>query len=224
MNRMMNRTASNALSDADVCLFVCEANRWTREDQDALERIAEHTLPVIAVLNKIDKVHPKEVLLETIAELAERYSFAEVVPISAKSGNNVERLEQLLPIYLPLSTPLFPEEMKTDRDDSFRIAEVVREKLTLNLRQEVPYGLTVQVENFEEDEAGLLIHAVIWVERSSQKGIVVGKGGQLLKRVGRAARLELRDTFGKPVHLELWVKVKENWADNEQEIQRLGYD
>jgi GTP-binding protein Era len=114
--------------------------------------------------------------------------------------------------------------MKTDRDDTFRIAEVIREKLTLNLRQEVPYGLTVQIEKLDYDESGVAIHAVIWVERDSQKGIVVGKGGSLLKKVGRAARLELKADMSRPVHLELWVKVKDNWADSERELLRLGYD
>ena len=114
--------------------------------------------------------------------------------------------------------------MQTDRSETFRIAEIIREKLTLSLRQEVPYGLTVQVERLARDEQGLDIHAVIWVERDSQKGIVVGKGGSVLKRVGRAARLELNDVLGGRVHLELWVKVKDNWADNEQDLLRLGYE
>ena len=224
MNRMMNRTASNALSDADLCLFVCEANRWTKEDQDALDRITKAAVTTIAVLNKTDKVHPKEVLLETIAEMSQRHTFAEVVPVSAKLGENLQSLVKVIPDYMPESEPLFPVEMKTDRDDTFRIAEVIREKLTLNLRQEVPYGLTVQIEKLDYEESGVAIHAVIWVERDSQKGIVVGKGGSLLKKVGRAARLELKADMSRPVHLELWVKVKDNWADSERELLRLGYD
>lgn len=224
MNRMMNRTASNALIDADLCLFVCEANRWTKEDQDALDRIKNTAVTTIAVLNKTDKVHPKEVLLETIAEMSERHTFVEVVPVSAKLGENLQSLVQVIPGYMPESEPLFPVEMKTDRNDTFRIAEVIREKLTLNLRQEVPYGLTVQIEKLDYEESGVAIHAVIWVERDSQKGIVVGKGGSLLKKVGRAARLELKADMSRPVHLELWVKVKDNWADSERELLRLGYD
>jgi GTP-binding protein Era len=224
MNRMMNRTAFNALSDADLCLFVCEANRWTKEDQDALDRIRNTAVTTIAVLNKTDKVHPKEVLLETIAEMSQRHTFAEVVPVSAKLGENLQSLVRVIPDYMPESEPLFPVEMKTDRDDTFRIAEVIREKLTLNLRQEVPYGLTVQIEKLDYEESGVAIHAVIWVERDSQKGIVVGKGGSLLKKVGRAARLELKADMSQPVHLELWVKVKDNWADSERELLRLGYD
>lgn len=224
MNRMMNRTAANALIDADVIMFVTEANRWTVEDQDVLERLQTTSAPVIAVMNKIDKVHPREMLLQAIAEMSARYEFNEVVPISARSHDNVDRLVGLVPGFLPESPPLYPQEMITDRSQNFRIAEVVREKLTLALRQEVPYGLTVQVERFAQDDNGIEINAIIWIDRDSQKGIVVGKGGRLLKKVGRAARLELKAEFGVPVHLELWVKVKDNWSDNEQELLRLGYE
>ena len=153
MNRMMNRTAANALSDADLCMFVCEANRWTREDQSALDKVRSAGLPTVAVLNKTDKVHPKEVLLETIAEMSARHEFREVIPLSAKTGENLDRLKTVIPGYLPESAALFPAESKTDRDETFRIAEIVREKLTLSLRQEVPYGLTVQVERMERDES-----------------------------------------------------------------------
>jgi GTP-binding protein Era len=224
MNRLMNRTAANALIDADVIMFVTEANRWTAEDQDVLERLQTTSAPVIAVMNKIDKVHPREMLLQVLAEMSARYKFAEVVPISAKLRDNVDRLVALVPGFLPESPPLYPQDMITDRSENFRIAEVVREKLTLALRQEVPYGLTVQVERFERDDNGIAINAIIWIDRDSQKGIVVGKGGKLLKKVGRAARLELKAEFGVPVHLELWVKVKDNWSDNEKELLRLGYE
>jgi GTP-binding protein Era len=224
MNRLMNRTAANALIDADLILFMTEANRWTAEDQDVLERLESVQAPVIALLNKIDKVHPKEVLLEALSTMSARHEFAEVIPISARRREEVGNLCDLVPAYLPPSGPLFPEDMITDRSENFRIAEVVREKLTLALRQEVPYGLTVQIERFVRDDNGIEINAIIWVERDSQKGIVVGKGGSLLKKVGRAARLELKAEFGVPVHIELWVKVKDNWADSEKDLLRLGYE
>ena len=224
MNRHMNRTAANALQDADLVLFLCEAMRWTPEDQDVLERLESVRAPVIAVLNKIDKVEPREKLLEAIRAMAGRRDFDEVVPICARRRDDVERLSALVPRYLPESVPLFPADMVTDRSESFGIAEVVREKLMLALSQEVPYGLTVQVERLERGDRGIDVHAVIWVERDSQKGIVVGKGGRVLKNVGRAARLELKDQLGQPVHLELWVKVRENWADNEQDLVRFGYE
>jgi len=224
MNRMMNRTAANALIDADVVLFMTEANRWTEEDQDVLLRLESTSAPVIALMNKTDKVHPKEMLLQALAEMSGRYEFADVMPISAKKTDNLDKLNEILPGFLPESEPLFPEDMITDRSTSFLAAEVIREKLTLNLRQEVPYGLTVQVERYVKDESGIEIHAVIWVERDSQKGIVVGKNGSVLKRVGRSARLELKAQEGVPVHVELWVKVKDNWADSEKDLLRLGYE
>jgi len=178
----------------------------------------------VALLNKIDRVHPKEILLAALATMSERRKFAEVIPISARRRDGLAALNELVPGYLPESDPLFPEDMFTDRSKDFRAAEVVREKLTLALRQEIPYGLTVQIERFETDENGVAIHAVIWVEKDSQKGIVVGKGGGLLKKIGRAARLELKDEYGVPVHLEMWVKVKDNWADSERDLLRLGYE
>lgn len=224
MNRLMNRTAAHALADADVVLFVSDATRWTGEDDDVLKRLQKIGTPVVAVINKIDRLQPREKLLEVIAHLAARREFAEIIPISALRQDNLEELMAMLPQYLPESPPLFPEDMHTDRSREFHAAEVIREKLTLMLHQELPYGLTVQVERYLEDDAGVSINAIIWVERESQKGIVVGKGGTGLKRVGRAARLELKEQLGRSVHLELWVKVKSNWADNEQDLANLGYE
>ncbi len=189
-----------------------------------MQRLQSTSRPVIAILNKIDKVHPKETLLQALAEMSQRYEFAEVIPISARKGDNVDRLSELLPGFLPDSEPLFPEDMVTDRSRSFRAAEVIREKLMLDLRQEVPYGLTVQIERYDEGASGIEIFATIWVERDSQKGIVVGKDGSVLRKVGRAARLDLKAELGVPVHLELWVKVKANWADSEKDLMRLGYE
>ena len=224
MNRLMNRTAANALRDADVVLFVSVATRWTAEDADVLERLEACRAPVIAVLNKIDKVSPKEELLHALSAMSARHAFAEIVPVSAKKLDNLEKLVSLISAYLPKSPPLYPEDMKTDRNAEFQAAEVVREKLTLLLHQELPYGLSVQVERFVKEERGVAISAVIWVERDSQKGMVVGKNGAVLKTVGRAARLELAEQLGRPVHLELWVKVKSNWADSEKDLLSLGYD
>ena len=147
-----------------------------------------------------------------------------MLPVSAKKVDNVDALVQVIPKYLPESPFLFPADMQTDRSTAFRAAELVREKLTLQLHQELPYGLTVQIERFEEEGKQLIIDAVIWVERDSQKGIVVGKGGKVLKTVGQSARLELAEQLRRPVHLELWVKVKDNWSDSDKELQRFGYD
>jgi len=223
INRMMNRTAASALADADLVLFVSEAGRWTDEDGDVLRRLQSISVPVVAVLNKVDLVHPKEKLLEAIAEIAKRHKFAEILPLSARKQDKLDTLLTMIPNYLPESPQLFPDDMRTDRSIEFQTAEVIREKLTLSLHQEVPYGLTVQIENFETDDGRTAISAIIWVERDSQKGIVVGKGGGVLKRIGKAARLELKERLGHPVHLELWVKVKDNWADSEKDLLRLGY-
>jgi len=224
MNRLMNRTAASALADADLVLFVTDATRWTNEDDDVLKRLETCNSPVIALLNKVDKVHPKEKLFDALDAMSARYGFEEIVPISAQKHDNLEQLMKMIPAYLPESPPLFPEDMHTDRSEEFHAAEVVREKLTLSLHQELPYGLTVQIERFLKEDSGANINAVIWVERDSQKGIVVGKNGSVLKKVGRAARLEIAEALACPVHLELWVKVKSNWADNEKDLMNLGYD
>ena len=224
MNRLMNRTAASALADADLVLFISDATRWTAEDDDVLKRVETCHAPVVALLNKVDKVHPKEKLFDALRVMSERFEFAEVVPISAKKHDNLDQLMAVIPRYLPESPPLFPEDMHTDRSPDFHAAEIVREKLTLLLHQELPYGLTVQVERYLTEKSGVTIHAVIWVERDSQKGIVVGKNGGVLKKVGRAARLELKEQLHCPVHLELWVKVKSNWADSEKDLLSLGYD
>ncbi|MDX1517738.1 MAG: GTPase Era [Woeseiaceae bacterium] len=224
MNRVMNRAAANAVLDADVVLFVLEADRWTDEDADVLGRIQKSGRPAIAVLNKVDTVHPKDAILGALQRLSERHAFEEMIPVSARDGTNLDVITQQVTRYLPLSPPLYPDDMRTDKSREFQAAEVIREKLTLMLHQELPYGLTVQVERLTETDGRFSIDAVIWVERDSQKGIVVGKGGSRLKMIGREARLELKHALGAPVHLELWVKVKQNWADNEKDLQALGID
>ena len=220
----MNRTAANAVADAELVLFVSEAGRWTDEDSDVIRRLKNVSAPVVAVLNKVDLVHPKEKLLVAISAMSARHEFVDILPASAQKHDNLDALLSLIPGYLPESPQLFPSDMQTDRSSEFQAAEIIREKLTLSLHQEIPYGLTVQIEKYETDADRTTINAIIWVERDSQKGIVVGKGGSVLKRVGQAARLELKQRLGRSVHLELWVKVKDNWADNEQDLLRLGYE
>lgn len=224
MNRLMNRTAANALADADLVLFVTEATRWTDEDSDVLQRLKSVQAPVIALLNKVDRVQPKERLLAELSTMSARYEFADIYPISALKKDNLDALLEAIPNYLPESPPLFPEDMQTDRSKEFVAAEVIREKLTEMLHQEVPYGLTVQIERYVSDNDRLTINAVILVDKDSQKGIVVGKGGQVLKRVGQSARRDLMAQLDCRVHLELWVKVKDNWSDSEQDLLRLGFE
>jgi GTP-binding protein Era len=227
INRYMNRTALASLADADVNLFVIEALRWTEEDERALEELRRAGRPIILVINKVDRAQPKERLLPFIAEVSSRAEFAEVLPLSALKHKNLERVPEVIGRYLPESPQLYPADQLTDASDRFMAAEIVREKLTRRLQEELPYGLFVEIEGLgeAEDEPGkLVIQAVIWVERTGQKAIVIGKGGELLKEVGRAARLELRDHFGRPVHLELWVKVREGWSDDESALRRFGFE
>ena len=224
MNRHMNKAAVASLNDADVNLFVIEALRWMDEDQRVLEQLIERGQPVIVIVNKVDKVFPKERLLPYMEELLRRAKFAEVIPLSGLKGTGVDDLPAVLARYLPQSPPHFPPDQITDRSEQFQASEIVREKLTYRLRQELPYGVTVGIERFEEEEGRLMINAVIWVERTGQKAIVIGQGGEQLKEVGRSSRLEMNELFKRPVHLELWVKVKENWSDNENALRQLGYE
>ncbi len=224
MNRYLNRAAAHALVEADVALFVIQALRWTPEDQDVLERLQQARVEIIGVVNKIDRVRPKAKLLPFLAEVAGRGSFAELVPVSALRETNLECLPQLIIVRLPPGPPVYAGGQLTDRSERFRATEIIREKLTAALQQELPYRLTVEIERYETQPGGLVIGAVVWVERAGQKAIVIGKGGEQLKAVGRAARLELRSLLGRPVHLELWVKVKKNWADSVRALRTFGYE
>ncbi|HEY7379247.1 MAG TPA: GTPase Era [Steroidobacteraceae bacterium] len=224
MNRYMNRSALSSLDDADVLLFVVEALAWTEDDERVLERVRRSGRPAIAVINKVDRIRDKPRLLPFMEELAGRANFAALVPLSAEKRDNLGRLPELIAGLLPASPPLFPTDQLTDRSERFLASEIVREKLTWRLREELPYGLTVQIETFERKEGRLHIGAVIWVERSGQKAIVIGAGGERLKEIGRLARLELNELLKASVHLELWVKVKENWSDSEQALKSFGYE
>ncbi len=227
MNRYMNRTAISSLTDVDVNLFVVEALRWTDEDERVLEELKRVGLPIVLLINKVDRAHPKERLLPFIQDLSAKAEFAEVVPISATRTTTLERLPEVISRYLPEQPRIFPEGQVTDSPDHFMAAELIREKLMLRLQEELPYGLVVEIEGMgpSEDEPGkLVVQAVIWVERVGQKAIVIGKGGSLLKEVGRQSRLDLNRHFNQAVHLELWVKVKEGWSDDENAMRKFGYE
>ncbi len=227
INRYMNRTALSSLADSDVNLFVIEALRWTEEDERVLGELKAAGRPIVLLINKVDRAHPKERLLPFIDELSRKADFAAVVPLSALKRSNLDRLPELIAGYLPESPHLYPPEQITDASDRFMAAEIVREKLTRRLQEELPYGLVVEIEGIgqAEDEPGkLIVQAVIWVERTGQKAIVIGKGGELLKEVGREARLDLKRHFARPVHLELWVKVREDWSDDENALRKFGFD
>jgi GTP-binding protein Era len=223
MNRHMNRTASSVLSDVDVVVFLVEGLRWTTDDDLVLKKLAHAGSPVILAINKIDTLEKREALLPGLQALAEKFPFKEIIPVSARKGDNVAVLESAIEALLPEARPFFPEDQITDRSVRFLAAELVREKLFRKLGRELPYGLTVQIEDYRSEPGITHIHALIWVERDSQKNIVIGKGGRLLKEVGREARLDIEDLIGSKVNLKLWVKVKEGWADDERALQSLGY-
>jgi GTP-binding protein Era len=225
LNQAMNRAALGSLAEADLLLFVVDATRWTGEDDSALERLRESGRPALLVVNKVDRVRPREKLLPLLQSLAAKHDFVEVVPVSALRADNLERLLALIATRLPEGPPAWPEDQVTDRSERFLAAEVIREKLTHVLRDELPYGLTVEIERWEEEGEGkALVGAVIWVEREGQRRIVIGERGERLKQVGQAARLELNEMLERRIHLELWVKVRENWADSESALRQFGYD
>jgi GTPase len=224
LNRAMNRTAAAALADADLVVFVVEALRFGEEDEAVLARIRDSGRDAIAVVNKVDKVKQKEKLLPFVAELAAKFGFLDVVPVSAEKGVNLDRLMDVIAGRLPESPELFPPEQRTDRGVDFQIAETIREKLTMELVEEVPYGIAVEIEKQEEEDGQLVIHAVIWVDREGQKPIVIGAKGSRLKRIGQKAREELNARLGRRLHLNLWVKVREDWADDARALQQLGME
>ena len=224
LHRLMARQIHQAVEDCDVALLVVEAKGIGADDRALMDVLEAKLDRTFLVVNKIDALQAKSQLLPKLQRLAER-PFAALIPISAKTGDNLPRLVDEIFARLPLGPALFPKDMVTDRDLMFRAAEVIREKLMTLVHKEVPYGLTVEIEHFGKNDAGQrVVHALIWIERESQKSIVIGKQGQVLKEAGRAARLELSELLGERVHLELWVKVREHWADNERELQRLGFD
>jgi len=224
LNKAMNRTAATALEDADLVVLVIEALHWTAEDDFALGRIARSGRPAMAAINKIDRARPRGRLLPYIAEVARRHEFLAIVPVSALKRDNIEDLRRSIAAHLPVSPPLFPHGELTDRGLEFRIAEMIREKLTLELNQEVPYGIAVEVERLAEQDGQLAVDAAVWVDREGQKPIVIGAKGERLKRVGRSARLALNGLLGRRLHLNLWVKVRENWADNARALKELGLE
>ncbi len=224
LNKAMNRTATAALEEADVVVMVLEALKWTSEDELVLARLVRSGRAAIAAVNKIDRVRPRERLLPYLGELAARHPFLAIVPVSALKSDNVEDLRGTIAAHLPPSAALFPDGELTDRDVKFRIAEMIREKLTLELNQEVPYGIAVEVERLAEEDGQLSVDAAIWVDREGQKPIVIGAKGERLKRVGRSARLQLNEILKQRLHLNLWVKVRENWADNARALKELGLE
>jgi GTP-binding protein Era len=224
INRAMVKSASASLAGADLALLVVEASGWEAGDEFAWKRLRGSGVPALLVVNKLDVVRPRDRVLGLLAELHDRVEVDAIVPVSARTGDNLEHLLELICERLPAGPALFPVGTKTDRGTGFRIAEVIREKLLLALREEVPYGLAVEIQALERRDDLLLADVTIWVDRDSHRGIVVGRGGEQIKRIGRAARLELEAILGQQVHLETRVKVKENWRDSAAALRQLGYE
>lgn len=223
MNRYLNRTAISSLLGVDVIVLLIDRAEWLPDDELVMARIKEAKVPVILAINKVDRLEEKEVLLPFVREADALGIFSDIVPISALKDINVPGLEERIMALLPEGELIYPEDQISDRPERFFAAEIIREKLFNRLAQEVPHALTVQIEQYQEVPTLVRIHAVIWVEREGQKAIVIGKNGEVLKRVGEQARRDLEKMVGRRVYLELWVKVKRGWSDNERALQGLGY-
>jgi len=223
LNRHLNRAAASVLGYVDVVVWLVEALRWTEEDEDVLQRLTDFAGPVVLAVNKVDRIPDKSRLLPFLQELAAKRSFSEVVPLAAIDGDNVVALEQVITRLLPVGDLLFPTEQITTASERFLAAELIREKLTRLLREELPYALTVEIERFADEGRLARIHAVIWVERETQKGIVIGEKGATLREVGRQAREDMERLFDRKVFLQTWVKVREGWSDDERALRSLGY-
>ena len=223
LNRYMNRSASAALKDVDVVIFVIDRTRWTEEDQMVLDRVKFVEGPLLLVVNKIDRLEDKAELLPHLKWLAEQLPNAEIVPISALHGQSLDTLEALVAKHLPEGDHFFEEDQLTDRSSRFLAAELVREKVMRQLGAEVPYQVTVEIEQFQQQGRILHIHALILVERDGQKKIIIGDKGERIKRIGQDARRDMEELFGSKVMLNLWVKVKGGWSDDERALRSLGY-
>ena len=223
LNRYMNRIATRALIGVDLIMIVVEASGWIRDDDHILDRIGAEAAPVILVLNKIDRIKHREAMLPVLGDTARRYDFAATVPVCARTGENLDRLQGVVEAHMPIGARVFPEDHFTDRSEAFLAAEMVREKIIRRLGQELPHRLTVEIEQFVEQKRHTLINALVLVERKQHKAIVIGKDGGRLKEAGSAARRDIARMLGRPVHLEIWVKVREGWSDDERALRGLGF-
>ena len=223
INKEMNKAAKSALIDVNAVIFIVEALEWNEEDDLVLECLGGIKCPVLLLVNKVDMIKDKEDLLPHLNFLAAKLPQAEIFPCSATKGTQVELIENKIFSYLPESPFYFPEDQTTDKTLKFRLAEIIREKLTRELSAELPYAVSVEIEQLKQEETQLVVHAIIWVERDSQKGIVIGKKGEMLKQIGQQARLDMNHLLSQSVHLVLWVKVKEGWSDDNKALRNLGY-
>jgi len=223
INKYMNRAATSVLNDVDIILLVVQANQWTEEDKLIIDKLQPVQCPVVLVVNKIDKLGDKKQLLPIMQDLSVHYNFSEIIPVSALNGMNVEMLEKKLAPLLPENEHIYSEDQITDRSMRFLASEIIREKLIRELGQELPYTSAVVIDKYEEDETIVHIHATIFVESAGQKSIIIGKKGARLKSIGTNARQDISKMVGSKVYLNLWVKVREGWSNDEQALRGLGY-
>ena len=224
LNRYLNRTAETTLLGVDVIVWLIDGLSWHEYDEVIFKKLEQAGLPVILAVNKVDKVKDKDEILKFFAEAQHRFPFEHLIPISALKRTNLDELEGLILKMLPESDLIYPEDQITDRPERFLAAEIIREKLTRRLGDELPYALTVEMERYEELPNITKIYAIIWVERVGQKNIVIGQDGDMLKKVGTDARFDIEKLIEQKVYLQLWVKVKKNWSDNERSMQSLGFN
>jgi len=223
MNRYLNRTATSTLSGVDLAVFIVDSDQWTDEDEMVLQRIKNSGVPAILVVNKIDTLQRREDVLPVLSKLTERTGLSIVVPVSARMGDNCEHLQQTILDLLPKGENFYPEDQITDRPERFFAAELIREQITRRYHKELPYSVSVEIEEFDVQPRIYRIGAIIWVERDNQKGILVGKGGLALKETATEARKQLEDFFQTKVYLRLWVKVKKSWSADQASLSQLGY-
>jgi len=222
-NRYLNRTADTTLLGVDLVVWIIDGLAWQDYDAIIFEKLKKAQLPVILAVNKIDRVKNKEAIFAFFADAQKKFTFEEIVPISALKQTNLDLLDNLIMQNLPQGNNIYPEDQITDRPERFLVSEIIREKLTRRLGDELPYALTVEIERYEEHPNITKIYALIWVERETQKNIVIGKQGELLKSIGTEARKEIENLIATKVYLQLWVKVKSGWSDNERALQSLGF-
>ncbi len=223
INRQLNRAAHQAIGEADIAVHVIEAGRWTSEDEAVWQALSKVDTVRFLVLNKIDVVKDKSKLLQSVAEITSTRSYDQVFLVSASRSDGLKQLEAAIIGRLPEAAAMFGEDELTDRSERFLAAEMVREQVMLRLAQELPYSATVEIEEFRDAGKRTEISAAIWVEREGQKAIVIGAGGAQLKAIGTAARKSMERAFDRHVYLRLWVKVRENWSDDQAALRRFGY-
>lgn len=224
LNKAMNRISSFTIHDVDAVVLLLDLSKQTKDDELVMEKCRDLSVPLIVVLNKLDQVDNKNTLLPKIERIESELKPKAIVPLSAKTGENVEQLSSLLKDLLPESPHFFPDDDITDKSDRFLIAEIVREKIFRMTGEELPYSTAVQLEQYEMKGKTMHIAALIYVEREGQKKIIIGKNGEKIKQIGQKARLDIEKLIGKKVFLQCWIKVRRGWSDDDIALRSLGYN